>query len=333
VVVGLGLWEHMLFAVPAACAALVLLTRLREIGVRSTLRGVALAACGFLGGFAPWLVFNLSNHFLSLRSVPLNPIGRRDAIIRFYDTALPVFMGTKDVIAPALTSMLVGGLAVLAARHRRTLIPRATMWHHRLHPLDGALLLLPVMLILVTMTRFNGVYADARYFMPAVVPMVVLAALAVLSRPRSVGIAGVTIVAVFVVASAVTTARNAASRPVVVTIGGAIAVQDWTGDAAWLTEEGPTAVYADYWVIRPLEYITHDAIPMAPYNANPGLPDAAEAAASARNPDYLFLAGDRNEPRFIAACQARGITYTVIQHGDRHLYHRLSAPLPLNVLN
>jgi hypothetical protein len=325
-VVGLGLWTHLLFAVPASVALLALTVRFPAIGLRDAARGVAIAAVGFVAGFSPWLAFNVTHHFLSLSAFPVYRLPRSTGIARFYDTALPVFMGTINVLEPAITLALLAVLVPIALRHRPRIdtTPRSLL--HKLQPLDAVIPLLAVIVALVTVTKFNGVYVEPRYFMPAVVPLAVLMALA-MRRPWRWRLVAIGVLTTFLVSNVILMVQRYSSPAVFATFGGVTAVQNWEADGRWLADQHPEAVFADYWLERPLQYVTHESIPMAPYDGFLAFHEAAAAANRAQHPDYMFVAGDDRINAFKDACARRGITYTVIAHNSELLFHRLSAPL------
>jgi 4-amino-4-deoxy-L-arabinose transferase-like glycosyltransferase len=328
-VAGLGLWQSLAFAAPIGVAALLLLLRAPKLDRRSYLAGSRIVGLGWVVGFSPWLLFNLRHDFLSLHSLPSFFIGYLPGVEHFYSDALPIFMGTSGVLPPLITSLMLATVVLLSIgrNHPRPLTSdRDSGWLRRFSPYDGMYLLLVLIVALDTLTRFNGVYLEPRYLVPASVPLAAILFLA-LRRSFPIRAVAVAVVAAFLVADGITVEGLYTHRSILLTLGGAYTTMHWEADARWLESEHPEAVYADYWLERPIQYVSGGAILMAPYNGAIGFPVTAAEAARVPHPDYLFVAGDPYESWFEHVCALNDVTYTKIVHGDRVLFHHLSRSL------
>jgi hypothetical protein len=71
----------------------------------------------------------------------------------------------------------------------------------------------------------------------------------------------------------------------------------------------PRAVWAQYWLARPIEFYSGDRFSVGAYGGYVGFPDVQSAVLQAPNPSWLFIDGDPEIAVFEAACQQRGITF------------------------
>jgi hypothetical protein len=318
---GIGLWGSFLFALPAGVMAIGVLTQVRRMGFATFARGAVLSGIAFLVGFSPWLAFNLRYGFISLHNIPNYSLSRVQAMKAFVKQALPVFTGTDQRWPAWLTAAAVVALvlAALIARWQLSTASTPIRDRLRLQAVDVVLVLLPVMVVAVTLTRFNGVPFEPRYFLPAVVPLCVCIALALTARWPLLLVSGailgaMTLTSVFAVIAA-------SQTPVSGTIFGALFTPSWGDLAPWLQRQNVEAVYADYWIERPLQYLTGDKIPMAPYDGYLAFIDEAKTADAAAHPSYLFAAVDWGARTTVeAACALHGVTFTIATHGEFVLY-------------
>jgi hypothetical protein len=83
--------------------------------------------------------------------------------------------------------------------------------------------------------------------------------------------------------------------------------------ATRLESERPQAVWANYWLARPIEYVSGDRIVMGAYGGYVAFPEMQSQALNAPHPSWLFMPGSSDIPVFEAACTKRGIRYRRVE--------------------
>jgi hypothetical protein len=117
--------------------------------------------------------------------------------------------------------------------------------------------------------------------------------------------------------SVITAQRQAALIHDLVIVPGAPSVRvDWPALATRLESEKPEAVWANYWLARPIEYVSGDRIVMGAYGGYVAFPEIQSQALAAPHPSWLFMPGSSDIPVFEAACTKRGITYRRLEVTD-----------------
>jgi hypothetical protein len=185
-----------------------------------------------------------------------------------------------------------------------------------IEPVDIILLIGPLAVIAVTVKWFNALSCEPRYLMPLAVPLV--AAVVLLLGAGWLPRAGAAALLVALLAVSVMTAqRQAALIHDLLIVPGAPSVRvDLPALATRLENERPEAVWANYWLARPIEYVSGDRIVVGEYGGYVGFPDMQSRALSAAHPSWLFMPGSADIPVFEAACAKRGITYRRIEVTD-----------------
>ncbi|MGI8848010.1 MAG: ArnT family glycosyltransferase [Candidatus Dormibacteria bacterium] len=325
---GVALWTTPLLAVVIIPCAAALVLRGPVMGWRSLGRGAALALVGAVVGLPPWLAYNASHQWGSLTGIPRQRTGIRHAVHEVLVSALPIFAGSQRSCAPVRTipPELAAGLVLLLLMGA-ALTRREALWgalHGRwgaLEPVDLILIIAPISIASVTIGSFNAVSCEPRYLLPLTAPLVVSGVVA-LRHWR-----GVTIVmlAAWLMVETVTTVRT--PRLDNVTVAGPVVPADVASLVPALEEQRLQAIYADYWLSRPLLFASSERLPMAEYNGYVGFPGLQRAADEAKHPSWLFVQGSPDIARLEQACRNRGITFRRVQLGSLVLDADLSAPL------
>lgn len=327
-VVGVGTWTTALMLVVFVPCALAVLFRAPLVGWWRTARGAVWLCAGGLAGHSPWLAYNLIHRGASLHALVGDRVGRATAVHQVLNAAIPIFTGAvRSCGKPRTvwTGVAVGGVALLliAALATRDRGLRGLL-RGRISaagPLDLVLVVAPLSLASVTLSSFNGVSCEPRYLLPFAVPLVVCAA-AVLGRwplPAAALLLGWLVVQTITVVQTPQLSNGTSS--------GAVVPVDVGRLAPALEERHLEAIYADYWLERPLLYAGGEHLLMGEYNGYVGFPGIQAAADAAAHPSWLFVAGDRVIPNFEAACRARMVGYQRTEIGELVLYSELTAPV------
>lgn len=326
---GAGMWTTPLLAIVLVPCAVALLLRAPLLGWRPVGRGALLAGAAALAGYSPWLVYNVGHHGASLHGLAGRRVGRLAAARQVLDAAVPIFTGavrtcgspgTVWTAVPVLGVALLFSAALATRRDGLRELVRGRL--SAVAPLDLVLVIAPLSLASVTVSGFNGVSCEPRYLLPFAAPLVVSAA-AVLGRWRP---AAASLLLAWLVVEGVTLARTpevgaltSTGVPVPVDVGRL---------APALEGRRLQAIYADYWLERPLLYASGERLLMGEYNGFVGFPGIQRAADRAARPSWLFVSGDRGMiSAFEAACRARSVTYQRSAVGPLVLYADLSAPV------
>jgi hypothetical protein len=315
-VAGLSVWTHPLLALPVAAGLLAVLARAPIQGWRAAGRGLGWAGAAALFGYLPWLAYNtLVSPLGSLRHLysPAAAYTTSPATAaRFMlSTELPIFVGARGDFCGAATAppMVVGmGLAVLAVavlwqrRASLTAVVSGRSW--AIEPVDLVLAVAPLALLATTVGPFNALFCEPRYLMPLAVPLVFAAALT-LTAALPWRLLGLLLLAGWLAAVAPVALASTGLRP-----GAAVPPPlDLAAVAQTLQADPPEALWADYQLARPVQYLSGDRFPVGEYAGYVGFSDAQRAAYGAAHPSWLFAAGDPVLPAFRAECGRRGITY------------------------
>jgi len=326
---GVALWNDLLIALPLAVAVLALLVRARALGPRSVVRGGAVAAAAAVVGFTPWLVHNLRHHFDSLGGLPNRSVAPQQAWYDVLTQALPIFTGAHvscfDQVAPArliditLLSLSAAVGWVLLRRSRR---PDAAP----LGAMTAVLVAAPLSLLSVTVGQFNAVSCEPRYLLPLAVPLTVAVATVLVGLGTIGRSAAVAVLAGWLAVSGVAATRVGQGPGGYTTLGASLP-RDMDDVVAHLSALHVSAIWADYWLARPLLYASGGRLVIGEYYGYPGFPENQEAAAGAAHPSWLFAAGDPEIGFFETGVEILGITYKVTRFDGMVLYGPLSAPL------
>ncbi|GAC1572560.1 MAG: hypothetical protein NVS3B18_05810 [Candidatus Dormibacteria bacterium] len=323
-----GMWTTPLLAIVLAPCVLALLLRAQLVGWRSSGRGAVFAAAGGLGGYSPWLAYNVAHHAASLHSLVGDRAGRLATARQLLNAAIPILTGAVRTCGAPRTvwsAVAVLGVAalfvvVVASRYhvlRQMLGGRASA----AEPIDLVLLVAPLSVGSLVLSGFNVVPCEPRYLLPLSVPLAISAA-AALGHWRlpasSLLVAWLVVESVSVVRTPQVGAATSTGVPVPAEVAEL---------APALERRHLEAIYADYWLERPLLYASDQRLVMGEYNGFVGFPGIQAAADRAEHPSWLFVAGDPLRLELEAACRERGVTYRRSELGGLVLYAALSRPV------
>lgn len=327
-VAGLALWSEILIVVVVAVIAVALLLRAPAIGWRAWRRGVAVSCIAGLLGLAPWLAYNVANHLHSIRALPKYHTGFSNGVSILLNHQLPAFVGGTsscghDVVSPAISDLALGALIVaLLWLRRRSLKRLLTGDFAGFEPLDVALALLPITLVYLVVSRNDAIPCEPRYLMPLGVPLAIgLVALLRVSWPWR-AMAAVASAAWLIISGL------AAAGPLPDMfdyVRGTQVPVDLAPGIAMIRAQHPSAIWAQYWLSRPLSYFSGDTLPIAEYGGPVGFLDRQQEVETAAHPSWLFVAGQVDVAAFEKTCYDRGISYLRVTGGGLVLYTDLSA--------
>ena len=319
-VAGLSFWHDILIATTLFVCVIALLARGPAIGWAHLRRGALLSVVGAIVGFSPWLIYNAQTRLGSLRHLytPLTTynVPTDQAVREVLAIALPIFLGARvNYCGPSIASTTAVDLALL-------LLAMAVLWNRRhvlaavvrgrfaaIEPVDIILMIGPLAVIAVTLKWFNALSCEPRYLFPLAVPLVTAFVLLLGAGWLLRGAAGAVLIALLAV-SVITAQRQAALIHDLLIVPGAPSVRvDVPALATRLENERPEAVWANYWLARPIEYVSGDRVVMGAYGGYVAFPEVQSAALAAPHPSWLFMPGSADIPVFEAACARRGITY------------------------
>jgi hypothetical protein len=317
---GVAVWHDVLLAVPLAICGLLLIGRAGFRGWGRLRSGLATAAIAALIGFSPWIAYNAFTRLGSLRHLytPLSTysVPTLTAARQVLSAGLPIFVGARvnfcgpETVPSWLVDVGLGLLAVAVLWLRRASVQAALQGRFTdLEPADWFLLIAPLAVVVVTVHWFNGLSCEPRYLMPLAVPLVLaLTLLVIAARPwKALGLA---LLAGCLVMSAITVSTQIAEHENLVVVPGAPQTKVNLAAAATALEGlHPRAVWAQYWLARPIEFYSGDRFSVGAYGGYVGFPDVQSAVLQAPNPSWLFIDGDPEIAVFEAACQQRGITF------------------------
>src|SRR5438270_293360 len=319
-VAGLSFWHDILIATTLFVCVIALLARGAVIGWVNLRRGALFSIVGAIVGFSPWLIYNAQTRLGSLRHLytPLTTynVPTDQAVREVLAIALPIFVGARvNYCGPSVASTTAVDLALL-------LLAMAVLWNRRhilaalvrgrfaaIESVDIILMIGPLAVIAVTLKWFNALSCEPRYLFPLAVPLVTAFVLLLGSGWLLRGAAGALLIALLAV-SVITAQRQAALIHDLLIVPGAPSVRvDLPALATRLENERPEAVWANYWLARPIEYVSDDRIVMGAYGGYVAFPEIQSQALAAPHPSWLFMPGSADIPVFEAACAKRGITY------------------------
>jgi hypothetical protein len=326
-VVGLSVWHDILIATTVFVCVLALLARGSAIGWATLRRGALLAVVGAVVGFSPWLIYNAQTRLGSLRHLytPLTTyhVPTDQAVREVLAIALPIFVGARvNYCGPSIASTSAVDLALL-------LVAMAVLWNRRhvlaalvrgrfaaIEPVDTIVLIGPLAVLAVTVRFFNALSCEPRYLFPLAVPLIAAFVLLLGAGWLFRAAAGALLLALLAV-SVITAQRQAALIHDLLIVPGAPSVRvDLPALATRLESEKPEAVWANYWLARPIEYVSGDRIVMGAYGGYVAFPEIQSQALAAPHPSWLFMPGSSDIPVFEAACTKRGITYRRLEVTD-----------------
>jgi Dolichyl-phosphate-mannose-protein mannosyltransferase len=319
-VAGVAVWHDVLLAVPLVICGLLLLGRARAIGWLRLRQGLGIAAVAALVGFSPWIVYNLLTRLGSLRHLytPLSvySVPTLTAAGQVLTRALPIFVGARvnfcgpEVVPAWVVDAGMGLLAVAVLWLRRSSAVAALHGQlSELDPVDWALLVAPLAVAVVTIHWFNSLSCEPRYLMPLAVPLVLVVTLLLVAH-GPMRVAGAIALAGCLAMSAITVNTTIETRHNLVVVPGAPQTKvDLALAAAALERLRPEAIWAQYWLARPIEFYSGDRFIVGEYGGYVGFPEIQTAALAAAHPSWLFVEGDPKMVIFEAECARRGVTY------------------------
>lgn len=338
-VAGLGLWAHPLLALPLAMALAAVLARAPTNGWSTTARGLGLAGVGALVGLLPWLAYNLALSPLgSLRHLYSPAVAYTTspavAVHGLLEAGLPILVGARvsscgAAAVPLLPVDLTLGAwsAGLLWMRRRSLVALSRGRIAELEAIDFVLAVAPLSLLVLTLGPFNALFCEPRYLLPAAVPLALAAAL-MISSPLPWRLPALALAAGWlIVATGVARQTALLDRDLLVTPHGAVRV-DAAAAAAQIQALRPEALWAQYWLARPIQYYSGDRLVVGEYEGYIGFPDTQRRALAAAHPSWLFVESDPEAVAFRAECARRGIAYRESRpQAGLLLFSDLSAPL------
>ena len=333
---GVGIWNHSILLLTLLVCALMLGLHLAREGIRiADVRGAAIALGFAVVGFAPWIGYNVATHLGSLSSLSHAAVhhGTRRAVTELFVLGIPVFLGAEHLagcgtgIVPWVLAeiAMVALLSVTIWLRRRSVLALLQLRWTRLAPVDFVLLLLPLTLLSVIVGPFNGAACDPRYLMPAAVPLVVIVALAV-AVPWRGRWPFAAAAAIWIAMTAITAANAIPDRNIFPFFDTRTTV-DMPRAISALEANQPGPMWANYWLARPLQYLSNEQLPVGEYGGYVGFPSLQAVPAAADKPSWIFLQNDPDRPIFEKACASRGITYDRSFLSGLVLYDHLSARL------
>lgn len=330
-VAGLAIWNDPLILVPLAVVLIALGMRLSGAAQASKRAGLVYMVPTVILGFSPWLADQLSNDFHGVASLPDYSTGALAAVGGLIGRELPIFMGTsgtcsRTIVPPVLAWAIfaaVGGAAIWIRREQ--LAPVLRGHFDRIRPLDMVLAIAPASLLAVTVGRFNATPCEPRYLLPLAVPLALAGALLLMNLARWRPLAALSLVGYLILA--VVTMGGATVDSQSRTVTGAVIRDDPAATAAFLRGQHLTAVFADYWLARPIQYAGAGDLTVGVYAGPAGFPDEQSRAESQAHPSYLFVAGDPMEGTLDGLIKRKGILAERITYRNLVLYKNLSAPL------
>jgi len=317
---GVALWHDVLLGVPLAICGLLLIGRGSALGWSRLRSGLAFAAVAGLVGFSPWIAYNAFTRLGSLRHLytPLSTysVPTLTAAGQVLSAALPIFSGARvdfcgpQTIPSGLVDVGLGGLALAVLWLRRASVRAAV---HRnfteLEPADWFLLIAPLAVVVVTVHWFNGLSCEPRYLMPLAVPLVLALTLLVIAAPPYRA-AGLVLLASCLVMSAFTLTTTVAKYENLVVVPGAPQTKvDLAAAAAALDRQRPDAIWAQYWLARPIQFYGADRFLVGAYGGYVAFPDLQTAVLKSPHPSWLFIDGDPEIAVFERVCRQQAVTY------------------------
>ncbi len=328
---GAGLWNDLLIGVVLVPLLLALLCRAPALGWRKALRGAGAGVLGALVGFSPWIVYNATHHLASLQNLPSYATSIPHAVKGLVEQELPVFAGTSaecgsNTVTPWVAWIGLTALAAAVLWLRREPVARLLRGQlGSVEPVEMVLAIAPVAVVAVIAGRFNGVPCEPRYLIPLAIPLALAATLVLMVRSSWRWLAAGIGVAYLVMASFTAYGPTVDAQPFTST--GAPIPLDRTQIVSALEARHVTALFADYWVGRPILYLSGGHIDAAVYNGPTAFPSVQAAATSSADPAWLFVVGDPTAVTFQALMRSRGVTATETSVAGYELFTGFSAPL------
>jgi len=275
---GVGWWTNGLIVMVVAPVALVLLARMvadrRHAGRYLVPIGAAIAL--FFVGSAPWWTFNLDNEWAALRfylpgGTPdsfaggdVAPLPLDQRMIGLFLLGLPAVIGLRYPWAsgylfdPPLAAVLGFAALVITLSSLYTLVRRG----HGLTRDGRAVMLLTLALFAVvfTLSRFSS-DPTGRYFLPLTLVLAITIGAFAVSLPRAVG---VTVIGVILALHTIGLVAAIRTNPPGVTtqfnLDTHLPNDDDAALIAFLTENGLTRGYANYWIAYRLAFLSGETL-------------------------------------------------------------------------
>jgi 4-amino-4-deoxy-L-arabinose transferase-like glycosyltransferase len=304
---GLGWWAV------AQMLLLLVLPFLAWLAVRrpAVLRLAWIAGLGFFVGAAPWLAWNATNDWLSLRVRPDAGVesGYLERLIDTVTVVLPTWLGLR---VPYSLDWLVGEglgaavfiLAVLGFAYA------LVRWPPRLRVLLATVALFP---FAVALSPF-AYYVDTPRYVVAIAPAIALLLGALLARHRTLAVAGITIAVALSVAGLVRLERD--GLHVIGHDRGGIP-KDITPLIALLERERVDRVLADYWIAYRITFESDERV-IATSTGFVRYAPHDRLVRAAKFPAHVYLPRDPREAAQRAELEARG--YRRVESGRFVVY-------------
>jgi 4-amino-4-deoxy-L-arabinose transferase-like glycosyltransferase len=330
-IAGLAMWNDLLIVVPLLVIVLGLVMRWPRLGP-DRLPGFGLALLGTLLGFAPWLLDQIASGLRGVQALPDYSTSTDVALLGLVTRELPIFLGTagtcaRPVVPVPVAWLLVGVVVGVALWLRRAELRPVLLGRlDRLQPLDMTLAVGPAALLAVTVGRFNSTPCEPRYLLPLALPLALGATLSLMHGGRLWRRAAqATGAAYMVLAIAYLSGPTVDSLSVT---GTGVAIQDDPqATAAFLREQKLEAVFADYWLARPIQFAGGGSVLVGVYAGPVGFPEDQRRAELQPHPSYLFMRGDPMIETLEQQMKGHGIQAERVVFGNHVLYRNLSAPL------
>jgi len=287
---GLAVWESLLpfyVLIPALLWALG--------SARGALRRLLpWGLAGALVGAAPALAYQVPHGFSHMLGLPEPPTSYLERLGRLFDPVLGEFLGVRRVgtgapiVSATFANLVVGAalaaLAVALWRRRRGLLALVTLRREGRAPIDLVLAALALTPPLYAASGYSWYTGEPRYLF-SVFPLLAvgLAVLVPRRRPAAVALAPALVCATCALFIAQAHAVIAAGGGGVSVDGRRVRTEDLPAVARALAHRGVRAVYADYWLAYPLQFVAGPALAVAPFTTN-RFPDLSARVAAARDP-------------------------------------------------
>ena len=292
---GLGWWAVAQMMLLLVLPFLVWLAFTRP----AVLRLAWISLVGFVVGAAPWLAWNASNDWLSLRLRPETGVesGYFERLVDIFTVILPTWLGLR---VPYSLDWLLGralgatAFVLLAIAFVYALV----RWRPRLRVLLVTVALFPFALALSPFAY----YVDTPRYVVAIAPAIALLLGALIARAPTFAVAGIALALILSVAGLARLERD--GLHVIGHPHGGIP-KDISPLIALLEREGANRVLADYWIAYRISFESEERVIATPTGFVRYAPHD-ELVRGARFPAHVYLPRDPREANARARLEARG---------------------------
>jgi hypothetical protein len=322
-VLGVALWNSSSALLPFGVLVVALLMRMPALGWRIAIGGAAVAVAGALITVSPWLIYNVHNGFPALNHLPTYSTGKLTAVKGVLQNELPILAGTEASCSAPTVPAAVGDAAVallalgIIVVRRRELLNLVRGRLGTLQPVETVLVLFPLGLVPLVIGRFNGLPCEPRYGLGVVLPLAVGLSVVLLARAplRWIALAGVA--GWLTLSGVAASTQNFTDSRDYTTTGKLVPLDLSPSIQALRTDVGRgDVIVADYWLARPVEYLSGDSLPVysTSFDHVPGAPNG-----------WLFVSGDPSASTLASTLQQIGKQFERLPAGDLVLYRLITS--------